>query len=62
MRTRLRQAWASLGGTGTTPILVAAQVAAGQERLSPEADAAIKAVLAQFLEAQPGLPGGDSAP
>ena len=62
MGTRLRQAWASLGATGTAPIVVAAQVTAGQERLSPEAEAAVKAVLAQFLEAQPGLPGGDSAP
>ena len=60
--TRLRQAWASLGGTGTAPMVIAAQVAAGQERLSPAADSAVKTVLTQFLEAQPGLPGGDSAP
>jgi exosortase A len=62
MRTRFRQAWASLGGTRTMPIVVAAQIAAGQTRLGPDADAAIRAVLAQFLEAQPGLPRRDAAP
>ena len=62
MRTRLRQAWASLGGTGIVPIVVAAQVAAGQERLNSDAEAAIKAILEQFLQAQPDLPGRDAAP
>ncbi len=62
MATRLRQAWASLWGTGAMPIVVAAQVASGQERLSAPAEAAFRTVLTQFLEAQPGLPGGDPAP
>ncbi|MBV9748488.1 MAG: exosortase [Acetobacteraceae bacterium] len=62
MAARIRQAWASLGGTRTVPIVVAVQVASGHERLSPTAEAAVRAVLTQFLEAQPGLPGGDPAP
>lgn len=62
MGMRLRQAWASLGLTRTMPIVVAAQVEAGQARLGPDADAAIRTVLAQFLEAQPGLPRRDATP
>ncbi len=62
MAARFRQAWASLGGTGGAPVIVAAQVAGGQERLSPAEEAAVRTVLTQFLEAQPGLPGGESAP
>lgn len=62
LRMRLRQAWSSLAGAERPPVVVAAQVAAGQERLGPETEAAIRAVLRRFLEAQPGLPGAEPPP
>jgi exosortase A len=63
MTTRFRQAWASLAGASTPPVIVAVQVATGQPHLTPGAEIEIGTVLAQFLEAQlPGLPGTDSPP
>jgi len=62
IRTRLRQAVASLGGARRPPLLVAVRVDAGEARFTPSTEAAIKAVLAGFLESQPGLPGVESSP
>lgn len=62
LKTRLHQAWASLAGTAEPPVIVAAQIAAGQQRLAPDAEQAIRRLLAQFLDAQPRLPGGEALP
>ena len=66
LAARARQAWAGLagagGGAGGPTVVMAAQVEAGRTRVTAERDAAIKAVLTDLLQAQPGLPGADAPP
>ncbi len=55
LRTRLRQAWASIAGAAHPPVVVAVALPAATTRLTPEAASAARALLAAFLEAQPAF-------